>query len=142
MLLDSSAILALLDANDANYERAVAEAVQLGNERRPVFITQAIEYEAHALLLRKLGRGSAREWLLRSGLSVVRPTREEESSARELVALHEDKDWSLCDALSFSVIMSRRTAGAFSFDRHFTQFGRFRVWGLATHHSGGRLPSR
>ncbi len=130
VLLDSSAILALLDATDANHEQAIAVAAVLGTEKRPVFITHAVEFEAHALLLRKLGRGIAREWLLRSGLSVVRGTREEEQDAREMVATHEDKDWSLCDALSFVIIKRRQAAGAFSFDRHFRQAGGFRVWGL------------
>jgi len=41
----------------------------------------------------------------------------------------KDKDWSLCDAISFSLIESRRAAGAFSFDHHFVQAARFRVWG-------------
>lgn len=130
VLLDSSAILALIDASDANHTDAVSTARLLAAERRPVFITQAIELEAHALLLRKLGRGPAREWLARSGLTVVRATRDEEAAARELVLTHEDKDWSLCDALSFSVIARRRAAGAFAFDHHFRQAGAFRVWGL------------
>jgi predicted nucleic acid-binding protein len=129
VLLDSSAILALADASDRHHREAIAIAARLGAERRPVFVTHAIELEAHALLLRKLGRGPAREWLLRGGLSVVRATRGEEDAARELIASHEDKDWSLCDALSFVLIVQRRAAGAFSFDHHFRQVGTFRVWG-------------
>jgi predicted nucleic acid-binding protein len=53
---DSSAILALLDRDDADHERAVAIARQIASERRPSFVTNYIEVEAHALLLRKLGR--------------------------------------------------------------------------------------
>lgn len=130
VLLDSSAILALVDLSDAQHRPAVRIATQLGKAAHPVFITPAIELEAHALLLRKVGRVAAREWLLRSGLDVVRPTRDEEEGARELIATHEDKDWSLCDALSFSVITGRKALGAFSFDHHFRQAGRFRVWGV------------
>lgn len=130
MLLDSSAILALVDLSDAQHRPAVRIATQLGKAGNPVFITPAIEFEAHALLLRKVGRVAAREWLLRSGLDVVRPTRDEEAGARELIATHEDKDWSLCDALSFAVITGRKALGAFSFDHHFRQAGRFRVWGV------------
>jgi predicted nucleic acid-binding protein len=130
VLLDSSAILALVDASDAKHLPAVRTATQLGKAGNPVFITSAIEFEAHALLLRKVGRATAREWLFRSGLDVVRPTRDEEDQARKLVATHEDKDWSLCDALSFAVIASRKALGAFSFDHHFRQAGTFRVWGL------------
>lgn len=106
-------------------------ARHLGKAGLAVFITPAIELEAHALLLRKVGRVVAREWLLRSGLDVVRPTAAEDESARSLIAKHEDKDWSLCDATSFAVIMARKAAGAFSFDHHFEQIARFKVWGLA-----------
>ena len=41
-----------------------------------------------------------------------------------------DEDESRCDALSFSVIVTREALGAFSFDHHFRQAGHFRVWGL------------
>jgi len=72
VLWDSSAILALLDADDADHERAVAITGQIASERRPSFITNYIEVEAHALLLRKLGRTLAREWLLAGSLPVIR----------------------------------------------------------------------
>ena len=56
VLWDSSAILALLDADDADHDRACAVAHRIAMEARPSFITNYIEAEAHALLLRKLGR--------------------------------------------------------------------------------------
>lgn len=91
VLWDSSAILALLDADDRDHERAVAIAGQIAAERRPGFITNYIEVEAHALLLRKVGRSLAREWLLIGGLPVTRALPEEEDRAREIVARHSDK---------------------------------------------------
>lgn len=130
VLWDSSAILALLDARDPNHAKAVTAARHIQQERRPSFLTNYLEVEAHALLLRKLGRLAAREWLLRGGLTVVRVAAEEEAVAREIVARHDDKDWSLCDAISFAVIDRRGAAGAFTFDHHFRQFGRFELWGL------------
>ena len=130
VLLDSSAILALADASDGKHRASVRVATALGKAGLGVFVTPAIELETHALLLKKVGRVVAREWLLRSGLDVIRPTGAEEDRARSLIATHEDKDWSLCDALSFAVIVGRKAAGAFSFDHHFRQAGQFRVWGL------------
>lgn len=129
VLCDSSAILALLDARDSNHERAIVTLERIQAEGRPCFITNYVEAETHALLLRKLGRVAAREWLLRGGLSVVRVTTEEEEHARELLVRHDDKDWSFCDAVSFGVITRRQVAAAFSFDHHFRQYGRFEVWG-------------
>ncbi len=48
-----------------------------------------------------------------------------------MLVRYSDKDWSLCDAISFAVIERRRVAMAFSFDRHFRQFGGCEVLGLA-----------
>ena len=130
VLWDSSAILALLDADDADHARAVAVARAIASERRPSFITNYIEAEAHALLLRKLGRGIAREWLLTGGLTVVPSLPAEERKAREILARHTDKDWTLCDAISFAVLDARHVSRAFTFDHHFRQYGGYQVLGL------------
>lgn len=131
VLWDSSAILALLDANDADHEHAVQVARQVASERRPSFITNYIEVEAHALLLRKLGRMLAREWLFTGGLPVVRALPAEENRAREILARHSDKNWSLCDAISFAVLDARGVRRAFTFDHHFLQYSRIEVLGLS-----------
>ena len=130
VLWDSSAILALLDADDADHLRAVATARQIAAERRPSFITNYIEAEAHALLLRKLGRTVARHWLLTGSLPVMTALPTDEQRAKDLLARHVDKDWTLCDAISFAVLDARRVSRAFTFDRHFRQYGRIQVLGL------------
>ena len=130
VLWDSSAILALLDADDADHARAVSVARQIASEERPSFITNYIEAEAHALLLRKLGRAVARQWLLTGGLPIVRALPAEEEGAKEILARRTDKDWTLCDAISFAVLEARHIAGAFTFDHHFRQYGRVQVLGL------------
>lgn len=129
VLWDSSACLALLDADDADHPRSVAIARQIAEEHRPCFLTNYVEVEAHALLLRRLGRAIAREWLLSHGLPVVRVGSAEEERAKEIVATHADKNWSFCDAISFAVIERRRVWAAFTFDHHFEQFGRCVVLG-------------
>ena len=130
VLWDSSAILALLDADDADHGRAVVVADRIVAERRPSFVTNYIEVEAHALLLRKLGRVIARQWLLSGGLPVLRVLPQEEERAKAILAAHADKDWSLCDAISFAVLDSRGARTAFTFDRHFRQYGRLEILGL------------
>jgi predicted nucleic acid-binding protein len=130
VLWDSSAVLALLDADDADHARALTVAREIAAERRPSFVTNYIEAEAHALLVRKLGRVIARQWLLAGGLPVVRVLPAEEQTARESLARHIDKDWTLCDAISFAVLDTRRVGRAFTFDHHFRQHGRIQVLGL------------
>lgn len=130
VLWDSSAILALLDADDADHARAVAVAREIASDQRPSFISNYVEAEAHALLLRKLGRTIARQWLLTGGLPVVRALPAEEQRAHEILARHTDKDWTLCDAISFAILDARHVARAFTFDHHFRQYGRIQVLGL------------
>ena len=116
----------ILDADDADHTRAVTVARQLGAERRASFIANYIEVETQALLVRRLGRAIAREWLFTGGLAVVRMLPEEEPRAREILARHTDKDWTLCDAISFAVIEARHVARAFTFNHHFRQYGHCR----------------
>lgn len=127
VLWDSSAVLALLDSRDHNHPVAVEAARSIQAERRPCLTTNYLEVETHALLLRKLGRLAAREWLIRAPLPVFCATRDEEQHGREILIAHEDKDWSFCDAISFALMERREVAMAFSFDHHFVQYGRFPV---------------
>ena len=64
-------------------------------------------------------------------LPVIRALVEEEDRAREIIARHSDKNWSLCDAISFPVLDARRIHQAFTFDRHFLQYGRIEILGLS-----------
>ena len=130
VLWDSSAILACIDADDADHDRALAVAGGIAAEKRPSFITNYIEAEAHALLLRKLGRALAREWLLTRGLPVIRVLPEEEERGREIIMRRSDKNWSLCDAISVALLERRGIRCAFSFDHIFLQYGRIEVLGL------------
>jgi predicted nucleic acid-binding protein len=93
-------------------------------------MTNYIGAETRALLLRKLGRTVARQWLLTGHLPVIAVVPAEERRAKEILARHVEKDWTQCDAISFSVLESRRVSRAFTFDHHFRQFGRFQVLGL------------
>lgn len=129
VLWDSSAVLALLDADDADHERAKSIAYRLAKEQRTSFVTNYVEVETHALLLRKLGRHLAREWLLRGALPVLHAMPHEEARAKELLASYGDKDWSLCDCISFALMEARQVRVAFSFDHHFVQYGRCEVLG-------------
>lgn len=62
-------------------------------------------------------------------MPVLRAAPSDEERAREIVARYADKDWSLCDAISFAVMERNRVKVAFSFDRHFLQYGKFQIVG-------------
>lgn len=56
---------------------------------------------------------------------VERVSREDESLAIDLVRAHDDKTYSLCDAMSFMVVERLGITDAIAFDRHFAEYGRF-----------------
>ncbi len=129
VLWDSGAILALIDGKDADHAAAKRVAVDIAKHKRPSFITNYTLAETHALLLSKLGRAIAREWLLSASLPVVHVTRHEEERAQEILATYDDKDFSFCDAVCFAVMEKRSVSTAFAFDEHFRQYGRFTIVG-------------
>ncbi len=58
---------------------------------------------------------------------IERIRKADEERAIALVHAHEDKTYSLCDALSFIVIERLHIREAITFDRHFRSYGRFTV---------------
>ena len=62
---------------------------------------------------------------------VERVRKSDEERAMALVRAHEDKDYSLCDALSFVVMERLRLNEAVAFDRHFRAYGRFTILSCA-----------
>jgi predicted nucleic acid-binding protein len=127
ILWDSGAVLALLDPKDENHAQAVVHLNAIAD--RPGFMTNYILVETHALLLRRVGHTGARSWLLSASLPVWRAGAEEETRARDIISRYDDKEWSLCDAISFAVMEMRGVKAVFSFDHHFKQYGRFEVLG-------------
>ena len=123
ILLDSSAVLALLDASDADHAPALRAATELARLRCRLFQTTLLRVETHALLLARLGAGAARRWLSSPAPPTVRPEPAEEAGGERIVIRYRDKDFSLCDAIAFAVMERLRARPAFTFDRHFRQYG-------------------
>jgi hypothetical protein len=126
-LVDSSAVLALLDAADPRHQQAVETAEGLAAGRAVLVQTNYLWAETHALLLARRGRAAARAWLLSRALPIAAATASEEARAVEIVRRYREQDFSLCDAISFAFVEQRGLAGAFAFDRHFRSYARFPV---------------
>ena len=45
------------------------------------------------------------------------------TGAREIIYRYDDRDFSLVDATSFTVMQRLHVTRAFTFDRHFAQYG-------------------
>ena len=88
--------------------------------------TNVIVIEAHALVLSRLGIQQGQAFLRdmeRSATKVVRVRAADGGRAREIIYRYDDKDFSMTDAISFAVMERLHIMRAFTFDRHFGQYG-------------------
>lgn len=82
--------------------------------------------ETHALLLNRRNRDIAVQFLRatdRGTVKVWRVSEPDELRAREIIERYDDKAFTLTDATSFAVMERLGLRYAFTFDRHFAQFG-------------------
>ena len=126
VFVDTSAYYALADARDNEHSRAIIIAACLARDRWSLTTTNFVVAETHTLILARLGRRIAAEVLemIDSGpAAIIRGREMDEQRARAIITQYDDKGFSLIDALSFAVMERLQIRQAFTFDRHFAQFG-------------------
>ena len=123
LLVDTSAVYALIDRDDSYHRKAVSLLRSLPRRGLTPLLTNFIVAESHALLLSRVGAGVARDWLLRQIWPMERITPEDEEKAREIIRRYTDKSFSYTDATSFAVMERLGIKEAFAFDPHFRQYG-------------------
>jgi predicted nucleic acid-binding protein len=125
-LVDASAYFALLDHDDANHAQSLTISHRLISEGWRLFTTSFVLAETHALLLNRLSQAIATRFLRdmdQSPTTLVWVTPADVQRAKAIIYQYEDKDFSLTDATSFAVMERLRVPAAFTFDRHFAQYG-------------------
>lgn len=133
VFVDSGGFFALLVQEDTLHPRAVALFQHANRERWQLVTTNAVVFETYALLLVRshTGRQNALRFLdmlTEDAYRIERVRRTDEAAAVALVRAHEDKTYSLCDALSFVVMERLGLTEAIAFDRHFRAYGRFTIF--------------
>lgn len=123
VLVDTSAVFALVDRADANHLSAKATLTALRQRRASPLLTNFIVAESHALLLARVSADVARAWLLGNAWAIERVTQEDEAVARRIMGRYVDKSFSYTDATSFAVMERLGVRSAFAFDPHFAQYG-------------------
>jgi predicted nucleic acid-binding protein len=128
ILVDTSAVYALLDRGDIWHEAASDALRNLKVGRAEPLLTSFVVAECHALALSRLGPDVARRWLLGNVWPVERVTVEDEARATTIIGQYIDKTFSYTDATSFAVMERLGLRKVFAFDPHFQQYG-FQVVG-------------
>ena len=127
VFVDTSAYVAALRRDDENHHAAVDIIRALTAQRAALFSTNFILAETHAFLLRYLGHEPARTFLKQMDASratvIIRAEEADERAARSILYRYDDKDFSLVDTISFAVMTLLGLTQAFTFDKHFEQYG-------------------
>lgn len=118
--VDSSAIVAMVDANDTTHDAAVAAYHELVDAGYKLFTTNHVIAETVDLLTNGVGPAVARQWLRDQRLPVYHADEQDNHRARAMViASRSARGLSYIDAVSLVVMERFGVADAFAVDPHF-----------------------
>ena len=123
IFVDTSAIYAILDRNDANHEAASRCWIRLLESGAPLFTTNYVLVESCALAQSRLGLDAVRS-IQEDLLPVVDIVWADEaihSLAMTALLAARRRKLSLVDCVSFAAMRQRGARAAFAFDRHFEE---------------------
>ncbi len=123
IMVDTSAIYALLDRSDLMHEEAKKCFTVMAKENVTTIITNFVKAECHALISSRLGHDLARNWLRKMIWPVERITEIDEKRAMEIINYYTDKTYSYTDTTTFAAMERLGITRVFTFDRHFVQYG-------------------
>ena len=124
IFIDTSYVLALVNAADKYHERACAGALQVSG---PFITTEAV--------LTEIGNALSRTRWRALGVATLHDLRTDPNieaapvdaplfeRAVALYIARKDKEWGLTDCISFVLMQERRLTHALTTDRHFEQAG-------------------
>ncbi|MBM3241804.1 PIN domain-containing protein [Candidatus Poribacteria bacterium] len=126
---DTSFFYALVDRSDTFHFVCKKLLQQAEKQRNRILTTNFIVAESHALILSRLGRSIAYQWLesVIEYAWIERITEDDEVKTRRILRDYNDKDFSYTDAASFVVMERLNVHIAFALDEHFVQYGGFLV---------------
>lgn len=123
VFVDTSALLALLDADDPEHQRAMTAWDELAEERAPLVSTNYVIVETVAVAQHRLGIDAVRalvdDILPVIEIRIVDATVHDAAIAALLAAGR--RQLSLVDGASFEVMRRGELQRAFAFDKHFRE---------------------
>jgi predicted nucleic acid-binding protein len=125
ILVDTSALYAMLDRDDENHPAANEAWGRLLQDDEPLLVTNYVVVETTALVQHRLGMGAVRvlcgDVLPALDLHVI--TEDEHRHAQNAMLAADRRKLSLVDCSSFQVMRARQVRRAFVFDPHFREQG-------------------
>jgi predicted nucleic acid-binding protein len=127
VLADTGPLYAAVDPHDARHKQALAELRKLDREKREVLVAYPILLEAYTIVLHRLGRNSAADWLTdMAEAALVNPTPEDYRRAVAKIGALADQPITLFDA-TVAALATRLDLEVWTYDHHFDVM-RIPVW--------------
>ena len=128
IFIDTSALYAYFDQSDSNHSNAFSQIQKI---QIPLVTTNYVVDETITLLARNLGVHIAykigTDLLNEHFAKIVSILLDDEKNALEILNKYVDKKISFTDCTSFVIMEKLNIKTAFSFDKHFRQYGKFTV---------------
>jgi predicted nucleic acid-binding protein len=107
VLADTGPLYAALDPEDGYHKRALQELQMLDRDRRQIVVLYSTLLEAHSLIMFRLGRDVASEWLTEmANAALLNPVPEDYREAAARIRSLTDQPITLVDAVA-AVIATR-----------------------------------
>lgn len=127
ILADTGALYAAVDPRDARHKQALAELRTLDREKREVVVAYPTLLEASTVVLHRLGRNTASDWLIdMANAALVNPTPDDYRRAMAKTGTLADQPITLFDA-TVAALATRLNLEVWTYDHHFDLM-RVPVW--------------
>jgi predicted nucleic acid-binding protein len=127
VLADAGPLYAAVDPEDSLHRRAVREIQKLDGEGREIVVAYSTLLEAYSLVLFRLGKSTATDWLADiAAASLINPSPEDYRLATAKLRGLADQPITLFDAVA-AAVATRLQLEVWTYDHHFDVM-RVPVW--------------
>lgn len=123
--IDTSAFLAVLDADDARHAQAKSSWLSLLESQETLVCSNYVLVETYALVQHRLGMTAVRAFAesVYPILTIIWLNSDEHSQAQSALLTANRKELSLVDCASFTTMRQLGITKAFAYDKHFAEQG-------------------
>jgi len=127
VLADAGPLYAAVDPEDSHHKRAVRELEKLDEDRREIVVAYSTLLETYSLILFKLGKNTATDWLIDiADASLINPSPDDYRLAAVKLRGLADQPITLFDAVAAAVATLLRLE-VWTYDHHFDVM-RVPIW--------------